>query len=114
MANKTLFQSLRGALLPKTDTVNEAGGRAYALSPQQALAQYAMTGCLNTTFYASADDQLQKVLAMASQVDAQFVAQTAVYSRQKGFMKEYAGVALCSLVGQGPAIAPHRLRPRDG
>src|SRR5258708_21919468 len=64
MANKTLFQSLRGALLPKADVTNEAGGVAYALAPKQALAQYAATGCLNSTYYASADDQLQKVLAL--------------------------------------------------
>ncbi len=59
MANKTLFQSVRGALIPKTDAVNEAGGVAYALAPKQALAQYAATGCLNSTSYDSADDQLQ-------------------------------------------------------
>ena len=76
MANKTLFQSLRGALLPKTDAVNEAGGPAYALAPKQALAQYAATGCLNSTFYASANDQLQKVLALANEVDAPFIAKT--------------------------------------
>jgi len=97
MANKTLFQSQRGAFLPKTDTVNEAGGWAYTLTPKQALAQYAMTGCLNTTFYASADDQLQEVLAMAGQVDAQFIAKTAVYSRQKGFMKDMPAV-LCAVL----------------
>src|SRR5580658_3225256 len=104
MANKTLFQSLRGALLPKTDSVNEAGGKAYALSPKQALAQYAMTGCLNTTFYASADDQLQKVLAMASQVDAQFVAKTAVYSRQKGFMKDMPALLCAALSVKDPQL----------
>ena len=97
MANKNLFQSLRGGLVPKTDAVNEAGGTAYALSPKQALAQYAMTGCLNATFYASADDQLQKVLAMAQAVDAKFIAQTAVYARQKGFMKDVPAV-LCAVL----------------
>ena len=66
MANKILFQSLRGALVPKTDTVNEAGGPAYTLPAKQGLAQYAMTGCMNSTYYASADDQLQKVLTLAS------------------------------------------------
>ena len=79
MANKTLFQSLRGALLPKADSTNEAGGPAYALSPKHALAQYAATGCLNSTYYASADDQLQKVLNLAKEVDAEFIAKTAVF-----------------------------------
>ena len=104
MANKTLFQSQRGAFLPKTDTVNEAGGWAYTLTPKQALAQYAMTGCLNTTFYASADDQLQEVLAMAGQVDAQFIAKTAVYSRQKGFMKDMPAVLCAALSVKDPQL----------
>jgi 60 kDa SS-A/Ro ribonucleoprotein len=97
MANKTLFQSLRGALLPKTDTTNEAGGAAYALSPKHALAQYAASGCLNSTYYASADDQLQKVLALAKEVDATFIAKTAVYARQKGFMKDMPAVLAAAL-----------------
>jgi 60 kDa SS-A/Ro ribonucleoprotein len=97
MANKTLFQSVRGALIPKTDAVNEAGGVAYALAPKQALAQYAATGCLNSTFYASADDQLQKVLALAKEVDAEFIAKTAVYSREKGFMKDIPAVLCAAL-----------------
>jgi 60 kDa SS-A/Ro ribonucleoprotein len=97
MANKTLFQSLRGALLPKTDATNEAGGPAYALAPKQALAQYAATGCLNSTYYVSAEDQLQKVLALAKEVDAEFIAKTAAYSREKGFMKDMPAVLCAAL-----------------
>jgi 60 kDa SS-A/Ro ribonucleoprotein len=97
MANKTLFQSLRGALLPKADTTNDAGGPAYALSPKHSLAQYAVTGCLNSTFYASADDQLQKVLNLVKDVDAGFIAKTAVYAREKGFMKDMPAVLCAAL-----------------
>ena len=79
MASKTLFQSFVGQLLPKPDTRNEAGGPAYAFSPKQALAQYAVTGCLNSTFYASAEMQLAKLLQFAGAVDAEFVAKTAIY-----------------------------------
>jgi 60 kDa SS-A/Ro ribonucleoprotein len=43
MANKTLFASLRGELIPQTDTVNAENAPAYALAPKQALAQYAAT-----------------------------------------------------------------------
>jgi 60 kDa SS-A/Ro ribonucleoprotein len=73
---------------PKADVVNEAGGLAYKLSPKQALAQYAATGCFNHTFYADAAEQLEKVLALANEVDAEFVAKAAVYTREKGFMKD--------------------------
>ena len=58
MANKTLFASLRDALIPQTDTVNSENAPAYALAPKQALAQYAATGCFGRTFYATADEQL--------------------------------------------------------
>ena len=54
MANKALFKSIFGKFIPPADAVNEAGGVAYKLSPKAALAQYAATGCLNATFYASA------------------------------------------------------------
>jgi 60 kDa SS-A/Ro ribonucleoprotein len=57
MANKTLFASIK-SILPRSNVVNEAGGRAYKLTPKQALAQVAATGCFNGTFYASGESQL--------------------------------------------------------
>ena len=54
MANTNLFQSVKQKLF-HADTRNEAGGLAYTLSPKQQLAQLAATGCLNSTFYASAE-----------------------------------------------------------
>lgn len=62
MASKTLFRTSPGKLAPKADAVNEAGGVAYALEPRHALACYAATGCLSTTFYASAEMQLDAIL----------------------------------------------------
>ncbi len=88
MANKSLFQTFTGMFNPPTDTMNEAGGTAYKLSPKQALAQYAATGCFNHTFYANADEQLEKVLVFCKELDAEFIAKTAVYAREKGFMKD--------------------------
>jgi len=88
MANKNLFQSVRGRLLPRANVANEAGGLAYALSPEQALAQYAATGCLNGTFYADASLQLAKVIELSRKVDPLFVAKTAVYCRERGHMKD--------------------------
>lgn len=88
MANKNLFNSLKGMFTPKADTVNEAGGTAYKLSPKAALAQFAATGCFSHTFYAGASEQLEKVLELTAELDAEFVAKTAVYAREKGFMKD--------------------------
>src|SRR6266536_4429787 len=88
MANKNLFKSLVGKLMPTTDAINEERAPAYALSPKHQLAQYAATGCLNTTFYATADEQLAKVLELCADIDAEFIAKTAVFCRERGFMKD--------------------------
>src|SRR5206468_7332791 len=81
MANKTLFASLRDGLIPQTDTVNSENAPAYALAPKHALAQYAATGCFGRTFYATADEQLTRVLELCEAVEPEFVARVAIYSR---------------------------------
>jgi len=97
MANKNLFKSIVGIFSPKADTVNEAGGIAYKLSPKQALAQYAATGCFNHTFYADTGEQLDKVLVLANNVDAEFLAKLAVFAREKGYMKDMPALLLAVL-----------------
>jgi 60 kDa SS-A/Ro ribonucleoprotein len=97
MANKNLFQSLRGALVPRATTRNDAGGAAYELSPQAALARMAVTGCFGRTYYASPELQLERVLEAARQVDTDFLARTALYSRRHGYMKDMPAL-LCALL----------------
>lgn len=67
---------------------NEAGGIAYTGTPKEALAQLASTSCLNNTLYCSAEKQLDQIQKFASQVDPEFVAKTAVFSREKFKMKD--------------------------
>ncbi len=97
MASKTLFRSLRGRFVPSADTVNEAGGIAYRRTAKQALAQLAATGCLNGTFYASAEDQLHAVLNYAEQEEPEYLARLAIYARQSGYMKDMPAL-LCALL----------------
>src|SRR5258705_4216168 len=97
MANKNLFKSLVGKLIPATNAINEERAPAYALSPKHQLAQYAATGCLNTTFYAGADEQLAKVLELCADIDAEFIAKTAVFCRERGFMKDMPAL-LCAVL----------------
>jgi 60 kDa SS-A/Ro ribonucleoprotein len=97
MANKTLFKSLIGKLIPAIDAINEERAPAYALSPKHQLAQYAATGCLNTTFYAGADEQLAKVLELCADLDAEFIGKTAVFCRERGFMKDMPAL-LCAVL----------------
>lgn len=98
MANKMLFKSVSGKMSPKTDTRNRAGGIAYSLGVKHALAQYAGTGCLNGTFYADAETQLDEVLSLCEKCDPEFIAKTAVYSREKGYMKDLPAL-LCAVLG---------------
>src|SRR5262245_44320197 len=97
MANKTLFKSLIGKFVPATDAVNEERAPAYALSPKHQLAQYVATGCLNTTFYATADKQLAKVVELCADLDAEFIAKTAVFCRERAFMKDMPAL-LCAVL----------------
>ena len=103
MANKNLFQK---NTLPAADAINEAGGLAYKLPPKQALAQYAVTGCLNATFYAQAQTQLDQVLALCAQVEPEFVAKTAIYARQHGYMKDMPALLTAWLATHGAPYLP--------
>ena len=78
MANKALFSSARGALLPTAKALNWHGVGAYEYEPRHKLAQYAVTGCLSNTYYADADEQLDTVMELIPQVDPSFVAKCAV------------------------------------
>lgn len=97
MANMQLFRSLIGALVPATSTVNTEPAPAYAFGPQHTLAQYAATGCLHTTFYVSAEAQLRTVLELCQQVEPEFIARTALYCHQRGFMKARPAL-LCAVL----------------
>src|SRR6266498_5911204 len=72
MANKNLFKSLISKLIPATDAINEERAPAYALSPKHQLAQYAA-------------------------IDAEFIAKTAVFCRERGFMKDMPAL-LCAVL----------------
>lgn len=103
MANKSLFPSF-GTRLPRTDSINEAGGRAYALMAEHQLAQYAATGCLHHTFYARGEDQLQKVLQLCELVTPEFIAKTALFARTQGFMKDMPALLCAVLSVRSPGL----------
>ncbi|MFO1350327.1 MAG: RNA-binding protein, partial [Gammaproteobacteria bacterium] len=112
MANKGLFQSKiqrppkAEAQREAADALNEAGGLAYRPSARQALAQYAVTGCLNATYYADAATQLDTVLALCAEVGPEFVAKTAIYARRQGFMKDMPALLCAWLAAHGAMVLP--------
>ena len=100
MATKQIFGSKGvSARSPATNTKNNAGGTAYSLSAKEALAQIAVTGCFQNTFYVSGADQLTKVRELITQVEPDFVGKLAIYSREKGFMKDMPSFLIGYLSG---------------
>src|SRR5829696_3853887 len=87
-----------------TEIRNEAGGQAFAFGPRHALAQLAATGCLSNTFYASGEQQLDKVLALADQVEPPFLAKLAIYARRRGRMKDMPAALLLALAKRDAAL----------
>ncbi|WP_236197439.1 RNA-binding protein [Pseudomonas glycinae] len=105
MANFNLFNT-QSKNLPACDTLNASGAAAYAYTPKHQLAQLAVTGCLNSTFYASAQSQLDQVLKLVAELDIRFVANAALYARQKGHMKDMPALLLAALAAQRSALVP--------
>lgn len=111
MANRTLFQSAKNAIFGRdgkrvTTVANEAGGRAFELSNEQKLAQYAATGCLSRTFYAGDADQLDSVLALCEDIAPEFIAKVAIYAREQGFMKDVPALLCAVLAARAPELLP--------
>jgi len=104
MANRSLFASSRGNKAPAATFFNEAGGSAYQLDAQHRLAQFAATGCLNGTFYATAQTQLSQVLNLCENVNPQFIARVAIYARKTAFMKDMPALLLAVLSTKDAAL----------
>lgn len=104
MANKSLFSRL-SARLPQATARNDAGGRAYALQPKQALAQFAATGCFNGTFYADAETQLERLKTLITQVDDNvFLAKLAIYSRERAYLKDMPAALAATLASRDTVL----------
>lgn len=79
------------------NTTNEAGGKAFSKSAEEALASYACTGTIADTFYASAEDQYDKIIELLNKCDPYFIAQVAVYARTSGYMKDMPALLMAYL-----------------
>jgi 60 kDa SS-A/Ro ribonucleoprotein len=106
MANKKIFKSPArsstrnlkdGWGVEPTTVVNNAGGGAYDLRAPHRLAQIAATGTMYPTFYVNGETQAKDILDAASKCDPLFVAQTAVYAREKGYMKDMPALLVAHL-----------------
>jgi 60 kDa SS-A/Ro ribonucleoprotein len=103
--NNNLFATQRTYGAAPTDAVNNAGGIAYQRSDKESLAQYALTGTFNNTFYIKAEDQLKDILTLAAKVDIEFVAKLAVHASQDGYMKDMPAALLAYVFSKDTALA---------
>ncbi len=101
MANTQLFQSSKQAKNYAPMMQNNAGAMAYRMSDKHQLAQYVSTGCLGDTFYADAQSQLSTVLELCANLDADYIARAAIYSRERGYMKDMPALLLAVLAARG-------------
>lgn len=104
MANKSVFASLAGRLLPKATATNAHGAKAYAYGAEHKLAQLAMTGTFGGGFYQDAQTEVAALLAAAEAVEPMFLAKTAVHVRTKGHMKDTPALLLAVLASRDPAL----------
>lgn len=102
MSNKNVFKSApAGRKIPAAEHHNRAGGVAYQLSDEAALAQYAATGTFNDTFYSTGEMQVEEVLKLADNVSLEFIAKTAIYAREHGRMKDMPSLLFTLLMNRG-------------
>lgn len=104
MANKSVFATMVGRLLPAASDRNAHGAPAHAYAPRHALAQLACTGTLGDTFYQSAEAELARLLALAEAVEPRFLAQAAIHARRAGHMKDATAVLLAVLARRDPVL----------
>ena len=78
MANKSVFASMKGRLLPKATAKNAHAAPAFAYSDAHALAQVAVTGTFGGMFYQSPAEELEFVLDVAEAVNVETLAKTAI------------------------------------
>ncbi|GAA4371257.1 TROVE domain-containing protein [Hymenobacter saemangeumensis] len=69
------------------DTVNHEGAAAYTLTPQMELYAAVATAALGEQFYETADTRLQRLRALVAKNDPRFVAQLAVYARERLYLR---------------------------
>lgn len=104
MANKSVFASPVGRLLPKATAQTVHGTKAYAHGAEHRLAQLAMTGTIGGGFYRDAEAEVMALVAAAEAVEPLFLAKAAVHVRARGHMKDAPALLLAVLASRDPAL----------
>lgn len=96
----------------RVNTTNEAGGVAYSMSHEHALAQYVVTGMFDNTCYIDAKTQLNRIKDLANKCSNDFIMRLAVYAHEYGYMKDTPAYLLGYLMKQSDKSYFKRAFPR--
>lgn len=88
------FNVLSGA---QQVTVNHEQAKAFKVSPEMELYTAVVTASLSDTFYEKEGFRLKRIIELVSKVDAYFVAQLAVYAREKMHLRSISVVLAVEL-----------------
>jgi 60 kDa SS-A/Ro ribonucleoprotein len=80
------------------DTHNKAGGVAYSLSGEQALAQMLHTATLRGNTGGEGDEKTKIILDLSKNVSPHFMAQATLVAKHKGLMKDAPALLLAALM----------------
>lgn len=117
--NKNIFSndatSIRKTIAKKAgpaNTVNNAGGVAYSLSSENALAQLVVTGTFNNTYYVSGEAQVDKIQTLAQTCSSEFLAKCAIYGHKIAHMKDTPAFILAILASRGETVLVDKIFPK--
>ena len=83
---------------PRADTVNYAGGEAFAETPKLELASIMLASTLQDSFYRSGDATAARLKELIGQMsDKRFVAKAAIYARKEAGMRSITHLAAAEL-----------------
>lgn len=81
-----------------TKTENLAGGDAFIESPELELVSLLLTSFVESKYYESTDEQLDRLVTLLDKVDKRFAAKAAIYARNEFGMRSITHVVIGELV----------------
>lgn len=75
-----------------TQTINQAGGKAFSQTPELELVSILLTSFLKDQFYRDSSDVVDRITQLVNMVDPKFTAQAAIYARTKYGMRSVTHV----------------------
>ena len=95
----------------KETVMNHEGEKAYKMTPEMELYTAVVTSALSDKFYESNDERMERIAALIRQVDPQFVAKLAVYTRTQMNLRSIPMLLIVELakIHNGDSLVRHTI-----